>query len=100
MNRISTTSNYSAILANLMAAQQRQVEAGAQVASQKIGDDLKGYAKNAEMLTAMRSVQARTQTFMEQNALVVDRLTTQNTSLGQVADAALNARQAIAEALA
>jgi flagellar hook-associated protein 3 FlgL len=100
MNRVSTSSNYSAVLANLMAAQQRQVQAGAQVATQKLGDDLKSFARNAEMLTAMRSVYARTESFLEQNDLVADRLTTQNTALGQVADAAQGARQAIAEALA
>ena len=44
MNRISTSSNYSAILASLQSAQQRQVEAGKQVSSQKLGDDLKDYA--------------------------------------------------------
>jgi flagellar hook-associated protein 3 FlgL len=100
MNRVSTSSNYSAVLANLMAAQRRQVQAGAQVATQKLGDDLKSFARNAEMLTAMRSVHARTESFLEQNDLVADRLTTQNTALGQVADAAQGARQAIAEALA
>ena len=100
MNRISTSSNYSAILANLMAAQQRQVEAGKQVASQKMGDDLKDYAKNAEILTAMKSVQARTQAYLGQNDLVADRLTTQDSALGQIKEAALGVRESIAEALA
>jgi flagellar hook-associated protein 3 FlgL len=100
MNRISTGSNYSAVLANLMAAQQRQVEAGAQVASQKNGDDLKGFAKNAEILTAMRSVQTRTEAYLDQNILVADRLTTQTTALGQIGEAALAVRQAMAEAIA
>jgi flagellar hook-associated protein 3 FlgL len=100
MNRVSTTGNYAAVLANLMAAQKRQIEAGAQVSSQKKGDDLKAYARNAEMLTAMRSVQMRGQTFLEQNTQVADRLTTQDSALSQVSDAAAGARQAIAEALA
>lgn len=100
MNRISTGSNYSAVLANLMAAQQRQVQAGAQVSSQKLGDDLKGFAKNAEILTSMRSVQTRTEAYMDQNALVADRLTTQNTALGQIGDAVRGVREAIAEAIA
>ena len=55
--RVSTVGNYSAVLANLMAAQARQIEAGDQVATQKMGSDLKDYAKKAEMLTAMRAVQ-------------------------------------------
>jgi flagellar hook-associated protein 3 FlgL len=100
MNRISTGSNYSAVLANLMAAQQRQVEAGAQVSSQKIGDDLKGFARKAEILTAMKSVEARTDAYLDQNTLIADRLSTQNTALSQVSDAALGVRQAMAEAIA
>ncbi len=100
MNRVSTSGNYSAVLANLMAAQQRQFEANAQVSSQKKGDDLKGFAQHAEMLTAMRSVQVRGAAYMEQNQLVADKLSTQDAALNQVADAAQAARQAIADALA
>jgi flagellar hook-associated protein 3 FlgL len=100
MNRVSTASNYSAILANLQAAQQRQMEAGAQVASQKKGDDLKSYARNAEMLTAMRSVQVRGANYIEQNAMVADKLATQDSALNQVAAAATGVRETIAEALA
>lgn len=100
MNRISTSSNYSAILASLQSAQQRQVEAGKQVSSQKLGDDLKDYAKNAEILTAMKSVQARNDAYVSQNGLVADRLATQNTALGQITDAVSSVRESIAEALA
>ena len=56
MNRVSTGGNYSAVLANLMAAQQRQMEAGNMVGTQKKGSNLKDISRNAEMLTAMRSV--------------------------------------------
>jgi flagellar hook-associated protein 3 FlgL len=100
MYRVSTVGNYSAILANLMAAQQRQVAAGEQISSQKNGSDLKDYARDAEMLTAMRAVSARSDGFLDQNALIADRLTTQDTALNQVADAAKATREAIAEALA
>jgi flagellar hook-associated protein 3 FlgL len=98
--RVSTVGNYSAILANLMAAQQRQIEAGDRVSTRKNGNDLKDYAKNAEMLTAMRSIQTRLQVYQEQNSLIADKLTTQDASLNQVADSAAAARQAIADALA
>lgn len=100
VTRVSTAGNYSAILANLMAAQQRQLEAGVRVSTQKNGSSLKDYAKNDEMLTAMRSVQTRLTGFQDQNSLIADRLTTQDTALGQVADAAQTIRQAIADALA
>lgn len=99
-SRVSTSGNYSAVLANLIAAQQRQLDAGTKVASQKNGADLKDYARNAEMLTAMRAVESRLTTFSDQNRLVSDKLITQDFAINQVADAASTARQAIAEAIA
>jgi flagellar hook-associated protein 3 FlgL len=44
MDRVSTAGSYSAILANLLAAESRQNEATNRVSSQKNGDDLKAYA--------------------------------------------------------
>jgi flagellar hook-associated protein 3 FlgL len=98
--RISTSGNYSAILQNLMNAQQKQVEAGNQVSSQKNGQNLKDYAKHAETLTAMLSTQSRLQVYQQQNGFIADKLALQDSSLNQVGDAAAAARQAIADALA
>lgn len=100
VSRVSTSGNYSAVLANLISAQQRQMDAGTKVASQKNGSDLKDYARNAEMLTAMRSIDTRLTAYADQNKLVSDRLTTQDFALSQIADASQVARQAIAESLA
>lgn len=100
VTRVSTPGNYSAVLANLLAAQQRQMDAGAKVATQKNGADLKDYARDAEMLTAMRSLKARIEVYQDQNTFISERLATQDTALNQTTDAALNARQAIADALA
>lgn len=100
VSRVSTGGNYSAVLANLIAAQQRQTDAGEKVSSQKNGSDLKDYSRNAEMLTAMRSIDTRLAAYTEQNKLVNDKLITQDFALNQVADAAQTARQAIAEAIA
>lgn len=100
VSRVSTGGNYSAVLANLTAAQQRQTDAGEKVSSQKNGSDLKDYSRNAEMLTAMRSIDTRLAAYTEQNKLVNDKLITQDFALNQVADAAQTARQAIAEAIA
>jgi flagellar hook-associated protein 3 FlgL len=83
-----------------MAAQQRQVDASNRVSTQKNATDLKGYAANDELLTAMQSVQVRLNGYTTQNTLIADKLTTQDTALNQVADAADQARQAIADALA
>lgn len=100
MTRVSTVGNYSAVLANLMAAQQRQNEAGDRVATQKNGSSLKDYARQAETLTAMRTVQTRLDVYTDQNKLVADKLTSQSTALSQIAGAAEQTRQAIADALA
>lgn len=100
MNRVSTNGNYSLVLSNIMAAQQRQIEAGAQVSSQKKGSDLKDYARNAEMLTAMKSVESRLGGYLEQNKLIADKLTTQDFALNQVTDSVQSAREAIAGSIA
>jgi len=100
MERVSTSGNYMVVLANLMAAQQRQLEAGQQVASEKKADDLKGYARNAETLTAMRALQSKVDGFLDQTDLLSAKLSMQDTGLIQVADAAQSAREAIANALA
>lgn len=100
VQRVSTGGNYSAVLANLVAAQQRQMDSGEKVASQKNGSDLKDYARSAEMLTAMRAIETRLSTYSEQNKLINDKLITQDFGMNQTADAAQTARQAIAEAIA
>jgi flagellar hook-associated protein 3 FlgL len=100
VTRVSTVGNYATVLANLMAAQQRQLDAGERVSTQKNGHDLKAYSRSDELLTAMRAVKIRLAGFQDQNNQVADKLTTQDTALNQVADAAQAARMAIAEALA
>lgn len=100
VTRVSTPGNYSAVLTNLLASQQRQMAAGEKVATQKNGSDLKDYARDAEMLTAMRSLKTRLDVYKDQNTFVSERLATQDTALNQVTDAAKEARQSIADALA
>lgn len=99
VTRVSTAGNYSALLTNLMAAQQRQVDAGNQVSSQKVGSNLKDYAKSAEVLTAMQSVSSQLKTYQDQNVMIADKLTTQDSALNQVTDAAGSIREAVADAL-
>jgi len=100
MNRVSTGGNYSSVLTNIMAAQQGQMDAGDRVATQKNGTNLKDYARNAEILTSMRAVDSRLQGYSDQNARLVDKLTTQDFALNQIADSADSVRQTIADALA
>ncbi|WP_309604859.1 flagellin [Phenylobacterium sp.] len=98
--RVSTSGNYSAILANLMEAQQRQVDAGNRVSTQQNGSNLKDYANTAETLTAMKSVDRRITNYQDTNSQIAAKLTTQDGALTQVADAATAVRQAITDALA
>lgn len=100
VSRVTTPGNYSAVLTNLLAAQQRQRQAGDQVATQKNGQNLKDYAKSSEVLTAMRTVQTRVGVFKDQNGLLADKLATQDAALVRVADAAQGVRQIMAEAIA
>src|SRR5678815_2240078 len=98
VTRVTTPGNYATVLTNLLAAQERQSVAGAKVATQKNGQDLKDYAKSSELLTAMRSVQTRVSAYQDQNKLLSDKLQTQDSGLIRVNDAAAAVRQIMAEA--
>jgi flagellar hook-associated protein 3 FlgL len=91
---------FSVTLANLNETQQRQIEAARQVSSQKVAEDLKGYAKKAETLTTLRNLQIKVDGLLDQNTLLIDRFSTQDVALNQVADAAQGVRDTIAAALA
>ncbi len=100
MTRIATASAYSAVLDNLKAAQQRQIDAGTQVSSQKNASDLKGYAANAETLSALQSVQSAVGGYLDQSTVLSNKLSTQDLALNQLADSATGASQSIKDALA
>jgi flagellar hook-associated protein 3 FlgL len=100
MTRVSTSGNFGVMTSNLMRAQVLQNVAGEQVSSQKNANDLKGYAKNAEVLTAMKTAQAKVAGFRDQTTLVSNRLDVQDIGSGQVSDATQDARDAIANAIA
>ena len=100
MYRVTTGGNYSLVLRNIMLAQQKQMSAGDRVATQENGANLKDYSRNAEMLTAMRSVETRIGGYLDQNKLIADKLTTQDFAMTQLGDAAAGTKQAIEEAIA
>lgn len=100
MNRIATSTSYSALIANLNDAQLRQIKAGAEVSSQRKASDLKGYARNAETLTAMQSLQTRLKGYIDQSTMLSERLTSQDAAMNKLADAAQGVRQSITDALA
>ena len=100
MTRVSTIQNYNIMTSNLMKAQINQNSVGQQVSSQKVADDLKGYSKDAEMLTAMRGTQTRISGLIDQNKQITNKLATQDSGIGKVADSTKSARDAVANALA
>jgi flagellar hook-associated protein 3 FlgL len=100
MERISTSSAYNGVLNNLLAAENSQTVIGNQISSQQQATDLKGYASNAETLTALQSVQAQTTGYLNNSQIIAGQLTTQDTGLTQVGDAATSASKAVASALA
>ena len=100
VSRIATADQYKSVLADLMRAQNRQVEAQSQVATGKRGNDLLGYADRARSLIAAQSVKTRVDGLVEQlNGLDV-KLQAQQLSLESLSDSAQGLKDAIAGALA
>lgn len=100
MNRISTAMQVGGALANFQAAQRRQYEAAAQVSSETRASSFGGYGREAETLTAVKSARVRADAYVTAAKTAEARLAAQDLALGQTADAAANARQALAEAIA
>ena len=100
MTRVSTTNSYSAVLANLMKAQQSQFEAQNQVTSEKKATDLRGFSQDAEALVAARTVSVRAESYIKLSETLKRKLDSQDLSLNRVADATLEAKSAIGNAIA
>ena len=100
MDRISTSTSYQSSLLNILNAQARQDTAQQQYSTGKLATDLKGYAAQADQLTATQALQARTDAHVSANTALADRLSVQDQTLSQISTTTTNARQAVAEALA
>jgi flagellar hook-associated protein 3 FlgL len=100
MERISTASSYSAVLANLMAAQTRENEINVKVSSTKNASDLQGYAGSAETLMAMQTVQTQITGYLSTGQVLTVKLSSQDTALTQIGDSITAAKKAITDALA
>ncbi len=100
VTRVSTQALVGSTLANYMRAQERQAAASVQIGSEKRALDHKGYGREAEQLTALRTVRAKADAFVAAGQAAGDRLAAQDLHLELAADAAGGARQAVAEALA
>lgn len=100
MTRVSTSGNYQSALLDLMSAQSRAAEAHKKVSTQKNATDLVGFGRASETVSALKSSQTRIQSFIDTNKTVAARLETQDLAMGRVADAATEARKALADSIA
>ena len=100
MTRISTSQIYSSSLLGIMQAQQAQVQAGAEVSTGLKGTDLKTYADQGSTLQASQTVSARTQTLLDNNSVLSERLGAQSDALSNLAAAATGASSAVGDVLA
>lgn len=100
MTRVSTYGNYQSALLDLMSAQSRAEAAQKKVATQKNATDLVGFGRGSETVSALKSSQTRIQSFIDTNKTVAARLESQDLAMGRVADAAAEARKAVADAIA
>jgi flagellar hook-associated protein 3 FlgL len=100
MQRISTADSYAAVIANMQQAQTQLSTASNQISSGETATDLQGYAAHAETLTAMQTVNNQVTGYLNQDSILANKLTTQDTGLQQIAGAATGASQAINSAIA
>jgi len=100
MERISTADSYAAVIANMQQAQTQLSTASNQISSGETATDLQGYAAQAETLTAMQTVSNQVTGYLNQDSILSNKLTSQDTGLQQVAGAATGASQAITSAIA
>lgn len=100
MQRVSTADSYAAVIANMQQAQTQLSTASNQISSGETATDLQGYAAHAETLTAMQTVNNQVTGYLNQDNILSNKLTMQDTGLQQVAGAATGASLAITSAIA
>jgi len=100
IDRISTSSAYSSVLANLMQAEVAETNAGTLLSTSETASDLQGYGVDAETLTAMQATTTQVTGYLNNTQTVAAKLSTQDSALGEVASAATSAVTAITQTLA
>jgi flagellar hook-associated protein 3 FlgL len=100
MDRISTASAYNSVLANLMAAQVTQTNAGNQLSSSEKATSLQGYGTGAETLTALQATATQVTGYLNNSQTVGAKLSTQDNALAEVAGSAGDILKAITQSLA
>ncbi|MEY4249298.1 MAG: hypothetical protein RJA87_931 [Pseudomonadota bacterium] len=100
MDRVSTTNSYNVVLSGILRAQQAQNDANTQLSTGKKATDLRGFSSDSQTLVAARTVKVQTESYIKLNENLSRKLDTQNLYLTSTADAADNARQTLANAIA
>lgn len=100
MERVSTATQNSALLAELMRAQRSQFEAQREVASGKIVHEFSDVPDKAGVLLAARRADARTAEYASLAGEMRSRLDVQDAHLSRVAEEAQGLRQALLQAVA
>ena len=97
---VSTSNSYSAILNDLLSAQNREVTAQQQVSTGKKGDDLVGFGSETRNLVATNTVKARVDGLVSQLSAQQVKLNFQQTALTQVSSVAGDLKASLTNALA
>lgn len=100
MQIMSTSSTYSMVLNNLLAAESQETTISAQVSSGENATDLQGYGSSSETLIAMQNVQSQVTGYLNSGQVLTAKLSAQDTALGQIGTAITSASTAITNALA
>lgn len=100
VNRITTASYYSSVLSDLMAAQTRENTANQQVATGKLGNDLKGFGGQTRNIIATNTVKARVDTMVGQLKNLTVKMNFQQASVEQVSTVAASLKNTLTNALA
>jgi flagellar hook-associated protein 3 FlgL len=100
VNRITTASYYSSVLADLMNAQSRENTANQQVATGKLGNDLMSFGAQTRNIIAAQTVKSRVDGMVSQlNSLQV-KMNFQQSAVEQVSDVASQLKNSLTNALA
>jgi flagellar hook-associated protein 3 FlgL len=100
VERITTANYYSSVLSDLMAAQNRENVANQQVATGKLGSDLKGFGDQTRNIIATNTVKARVDTMVGQLNNLTVKMNFQQASVEQISTVASSLKDSLTNALA
>jgi flagellar hook-associated protein 3 FlgL len=100
VNRITTAAYYSAVLADLMTAQDRENTANQQVATGKLGNDLMSFGSQTRNIIATQTVKARVDGMVTQLNNLKVKMNFQQSAVQQVSDVASQLKNSLTNALA